>query len=160
MGGKGVHSWCTSVVNTGSRTKTQKACTFIANDRRDRKMDFGCDWKIDIRWSFATGSEGSWTRTNEFWHFLKQGNADRCPVYFCATFHIRRKTYGKINKTQQNWTKRNKANKTSFLRGYNIYTRKQENVSFVGFLQMIRKFCCGFVGFCWVNKTATKFCSF
>ena len=66
----------------------------------------------------------------------------------------------KILLHEQNDEKFNKANKTSFLRGYNTYTRKQENASFVRFLEVIGKFCCGFVVQQNRNKTATKLLEF
>ena len=61
---------------------------------------------------------------------------------------------------EQNAQKFNKASKTSFLRGYNTYTRKQAQMSFARFLLVIGKFCCGFAGFAKPSKTATKFLEF
>ena len=85
----------------------------------------------------------NWTKRGPTWRAQKR------PNYSAKTT--------KLNKTEQ---KANKANKTSFLRGYNTYTRKQEKVSFVRFLEVIGKFCCGFVGQQNRNKTATKFLEF
>ena len=75
VGGRGAHIRGTSAMNKSSTTKTRKACTFIANDRRDQNAEFWIREEFESRSSFTTPSEGSWKRARRKLHFLEQGNA-------------------------------------------------------------------------------------